>query len=119
MTAAAWIAIAAIIAAFANSWFQNWLRERSERAKLATAKPAVNHPNAETQPVTPVTFWGSLKQRWRMVLIHYVATWLSISVILSVIFGTIPLNFNSVVLSGVSVVLLILVNVLPFGKGRI
>ena len=58
MSAAAWIAIAAIIIASINSWGQFWLKQRSETKKaLADASPATNQPN----PVGQLGFWESIK----------------------------------------------------------
>jgi hypothetical protein len=106
MTAAHWIAIAAIISAAASSWGQFWLKARSEKRALATAS---------TLTIQPKTVRGVVKHRWRWLI--WVVNWLATAVSLITFQIAWKLNPTSVglwALIAICVVLIVCVHILPW-----
>lgn len=94
MNAAAWIAIAAIIATLMTSWSQFWLKERNEKKRaLATANPATNQPSALTKRAP-----NSLraKQHWRLIAFtDWLSNTLFLYMLISLLSGTLAFSLTS------------------------
>lgn len=98
MTAAHWIAIAAIITPFITSWLQFWLKERSEQAKLTTASPAALQPSLVTQVVAKqITFWEFLRRSWLRIVIQWTLNLTAVFLLVCQYRSNFPLTRHSAV----------------------
>ena len=111
MTAAHWIAIAAIITPLITSWAQYILKERSEKRRtLTAATPATPQP----KPVKSGEFALYFRRHWRVLIVQFMVSVVCTNYLLTQLTSSAPVTRPSVVLISLATTLWLVASATPF-----